>query len=390
MMILRKPLWILPLFLLASLTGCVTSHFQSEGQQRISIMSYNVENLFDTLDDPGKNDETYLPIGKKKDPKIQEKCNKITFARYRKQCLNLNWSKSTLNKKMQRLADVILQVNNGYGPDILVLQEVENKRVLELLRKRYLKKAQYKEAILIEGPDKRGIDVGIFSRLIPSKIPRLHHVKWKKGSARNGEDPKPSRGILEANFILPDNTPLNIYGVHFPSQYNPYSVRKQAIAKLNALAKSKPAHHVTIAAGDFNVSSEENKAKQVYSKTLSPQWLISHYLGCKKCSGTYYYRKNNTWSFFDLILFSKNLSPNTTSSNQSSILPSSWRVDVSSIRTPKDSLFQVSRFLTPAYFKEGRAPRGVSDHWPIYVEILLRNPNTIISKPVNPPVGTTH
>ena len=28
----------------------------------ITVMSYNVENLFDSLDDPGKDDKAYLPI----------------------------------------------------------------------------------------------------------------------------------------------------------------------------------------------------------------------------------------------------------------------------------------------------------------------------------------
>ena len=365
---------ILTFFLSAlTLTGC-SSLSLKENKNKVSIMSYNVENLFDNQDDVGKNDETYFPLSvKKASPKIQKMCREIKVFTYRKQCLEMDWSDAVLDKKMERLADVVLQVNGGFGPDILILQEVENKRILEIFRKKYLKKAQYKEAVLLEGPDQRGIDVGILTRLPLHTQPKLHLVPWKKGTGRDGTDPRPSRGILEANFLLSDRTPLNVFGVHFPSQYNPYSLRRQALAELKRLVQRKPSHHINIAGGDFNIGLKEHQKYQVYSKILPKDWLVSHNIGCKKCKGTYYYHRGREWYFLDVFLFSKNLSPGKSSLKGKTML-SPWQVNPSSIRVVRGSLFQVNRFLTPARFEGGKGPRGVSDHWPIYAEIELRHP----------------
>ena len=53
----------------------------------ISIMTFNVENLFDATHDAGKNDETYLPASEKKNSAHIEKCKKISVRRWRDQCL---------------------------------------------------------------------------------------------------------------------------------------------------------------------------------------------------------------------------------------------------------------------------------------------------------------
>ncbi|MCH2100039.1 MAG: hypothetical protein MK142_16780, partial [Pseudomonadales bacterium] len=40
----------------------------------IRIMTFNVENLFDTTHDEGKNDETYLPLSVKQSDAHRAKC----------------------------------------------------------------------------------------------------------------------------------------------------------------------------------------------------------------------------------------------------------------------------------------------------------------------------
>ena len=40
----------------------------------ITVMSYNVENLFDSLDDPGKDDKAYLPYSLKQSEDHIEAC----------------------------------------------------------------------------------------------------------------------------------------------------------------------------------------------------------------------------------------------------------------------------------------------------------------------------
>ena len=93
-------------------------------------MAYNLENLFDEVND-GIRNETIIA------PKI-------------------------LSSKLVQISKGILQIQNK-GPDILIVSEVENLRVLKKLNEQ-LKTAKYQTVELLDGDDERGIDVGIMSR----------------------------------------------------------------------------------------------------------------------------------------------------------------------------------------------------------------------------------
>ena len=140
----------------------------------ITLMTFNVENLFDTQDDPGKDDHTYLPVTAKQSDEHKEKCAAISVPRWRDQCLNWDWNDDILERKLTVLATAILQVNDGRGPDVLALQEIENIAILERLRTEYLQDAEYGPSILIDGTDNRGIDVAFLSRLPLHGEARLH------------------------------------------------------------------------------------------------------------------------------------------------------------------------------------------------------------------------
>lgn len=187
-------------------------------RDRLTIMTYNVENLFDTRDDPGRKDETFLPILNKENPAHKARCAEIKRRSRRQACLSWDWSEKTLRIKMSRLAGVILQVNQGRGPDILVLQEVENRAVLEQLREEFLGPAEYRPSILIEGGDIRGIDQAILSRLDPVGSPRLHQIPFSGMTARQRSA---QRGVLEAVYRLPGEGTLSVFAVHLPAPYHP-------------------------------------------------------------------------------------------------------------------------------------------------------------------------
>ena len=85
-------------------------------KRTISLMTYNLENLFDTLHDEGKEDYTFLPlIRKERDPVIRSFCYKIPNPKYRSECFNLDWSAPVLLNKIRNLARIIKQSNNGRG-----------------------------------------------------------------------------------------------------------------------------------------------------------------------------------------------------------------------------------------------------------------------------------
>ncbi|MCB0366471.1 MAG: endonuclease/exonuclease/phosphatase family protein [Bdellovibrionaceae bacterium] len=346
------------LLLLLTLAGCATTnHKAHKGQEPgvVSVMAYNVENLFDTVHDPNRNDWAYLPLDfKKKSSEHRQACEE-QGTRYLQSCLNMDWSNEILERKMQRLADVILQVNDGRGPDILMMEEVENERVLKRLRDGYLKKANYQTLVLIEGPDKRGIDVALMSRLPQAEPAQLHVIPFKGKSEKDQEWMEKSRGILQTNLRLPDGETLTIFGVHFPSPSNPQYWREQAIDHLIKLKNKLPAGRMYMAGGDFNIAAEEEAKAGQYRTRLAKDFQISHLIGCKGCRGTNYYHTKRSWSFLDALVFSKEMSQSGSAG---------WYIEPDSIYIPTESKYQVNRWLSPARF-ESHGPVGVSDHWPI-------------------------
>lgn len=352
----KQTFFLITVVVITSLTGCVSKEHEPHSKA-ITVMTYNVENLFDTMDDPGKEDETYLPIEMKKSARHRAKCAGLARAWWRQQCLEEDWSESKIKRKLKRLADVILQVKKGQGPDILILQEVENFNILERLRQNHLAQHGFKHAILIEGPDKRGIDVAMLSKLELDGSPQLHPVDLSDDSSASDKKKKvrPTRGILQSTFQLPGGEKLYVLGVHFPSQGSPTEARLKALATLTKVRSQLPKEAYVIAGGDFNITAKEDGQKALF-KTIEDQWVVSHQVGCEDCQGTHSYR--GSWSFLDVLLFSKNF------------LSEKWVVDKKSIRIPNKSLYQKNHFGGPARFNGGMSQVGVSDHWPLAVDIV--------------------
>jgi predicted extracellular nuclease len=109
-------------------------------RREYTVVSYNVENLFDTVDDPKIPDEEFLPESEKK------------------------WDIERYQKKLNDIAKVISEVNPKEMPEIVGLVEIENQTVLEdLLQTEKLKDQGY-AIIHEESPDYRGIDVALIYR----------------------------------------------------------------------------------------------------------------------------------------------------------------------------------------------------------------------------------
>lgn len=318
----------------------------------VTIMTFNVENLFDTRDDPGKDDATYLPLAQKQNNEHRAACELIEVARWREQCLNWDWSEEVLERKLRAVADAILHYDGGRGPDIVVLQEVENLGVLERLRREYLSAAGYNPGILIEGDDLRGIDVAFLSRLPLAREPVLHKLRFPGFAAQRVAD---TRGILEATFRLPDGNLLTGFAVHFPAPFHPREMRLQAFAQLEALRTRLPADRYVFAAGDFNTTAAEDAEHAVF-KTLSGEgWVVAHRAGCGGCRGTHYYGPADSWSFLDTILFAP---PRDGAAR--------WRV--TDVRLANGYAAHVTTAGTPARFQLPEAT-GVSDHWPLALRL---------------------
>ena len=118
---------------------------------------YNLENLFDTEDDPRTNDQDFLPDSYKQ------------------------WDQARYRTKLRNLASVITEIGGPNGPDVLGVIEMENKRVLEELVAEPLLADRHYQIVHFESPDPRGIDVALLykperftvttSRVVPLPLP---------------------------------------------------------------------------------------------------------------------------------------------------------------------------------------------------------------------------
>ena len=309
--------------------------------EQISIMSYNLNNLFDSKDDAGKDDKAYLPIELKNNDDHIVGCLQVNNSKWRNECLFLDWSEDVVQKKISNISDLLASMGESQ-PDIIAIQEIENLNVLRMLFSK-IEALGYTDFALIEGEDYRGIDNAIISKY-PIYGARNFKIRFS-----DSVEVTSSRPIFEVKLGL-DNEIIRVYVVHFPAPYNSPNSRIDALNNLYAIVNSH--NDKWIALGDFNITSQEEKDLGIYSQ-LNNDWYVSHLDGCKKCKGTFFYSQDGTWSFLDAIVFPKNKKMSLESSY---ILGNEINVDTNSGK-PRD--FGI---LTG---------KGISDHLPVIAEIKI-------------------
>ena len=159
---------------------------------RYFLAWWNLENLFDIENAEGRSDKLNRTIS-----------NELK-----------GWTSPVLHQKLANLASIINQMNDGQGPDLLGVCEVENKRVIELLLSSLsLKKRRYK-VIHQDMKDERGIDIAfIYDDKVfgLDKKPNLFSVEIMKRHA--------TRNILQVNFkTRKKGNRVVLIGNHWPSR----------------------------------------------------------------------------------------------------------------------------------------------------------------------------
>jgi len=307
----------------------------------LSVMSYNLENFFDTYDDPGKDDKAYLPLSAKQDQSHIDACNKIRVSKWKNECLYLDWSDENKNKKLNNIVATIRSLDTT--PDVIAFQEIENINALKDIFYK-LKDEGYIDYVLIEGNDYRGIDNAYLSKY------KIQKTKQHKIIFSPEFSTKDTRPILEAVIDF-NGKPIHFYNVHFPAPYNPIGMRKDAF---NTLKKITSSHsNAVIALGDFNVTSFEADNNKTFT-SLDKDWDISHIAGCSNCSGSHYYRRDDNWSFLDVIIIKEN--------RGISFKNESINVLKTNINTNKEG--------KPLSFNMNNG-EGVSDHLPVIATISI-------------------
>ena len=134
------------LFMLGMTTACA----EEKKYSLYGIGFYNLENLFDTVHDVGKNDYQYLPDGQNR------------------------WNGLKYNHKLRNMARVLAEMGTDKTPQgcaVIGVSEVENAQCLtDLCNQEPLKKRGIRFCH-VEGPDKRGVDCALLYN------PRLFEVR---------------------------------------------------------------------------------------------------------------------------------------------------------------------------------------------------------------------
>lgn len=255
----------------------------------VSIAFYNVENLFDTHDDPQKNDNWYLPTSE------------------------IKWTSEKYNSKLEKLAEVISQINDGSAPDFIGLCEVENKSVVEdLIKESKLLSANYK-IVHYESPDERGIDVAFLYNKEIFRVTDSRNIEVDLGSF----DDK-TRDILYVEGKLGSGEKLHFLVNHWSSRGEGLrkSEPKRIIAaktllkaKNEIIAKDPNANIIIM--GDFNdepfnSSIEVALGAKFDQSDVKQGDLYNPWADLKKKGkGSYRYKKN--WNMLDQIIISRHL-----------------------------------------------------------------------------------
>lgn len=332
----------------------ISYSFQSFSQEKsyrvVCVGFYNVENLFDTLDTPGKVDEYFTPEGSN------------------------GWSQTRYNEKLERIAGVIAEIGTEKTPDglaILGLCEVENRQVVEdLITEPALKDRNY-QIIHVESPDERGIDVALIYQpqyFSPNNTLSVPLILIDESGERNY-----TRDQLVVSGEL-DGEAVNIIVNHWPSRSGgeqrsrPF---RNAAANLcrqivDSLMITSP-QAKTIVMGDLNDDPTNESCKIIMRGRRKPEQVSRKdfynpmFELYKKGFGTLAYR--DSWSLFDQIMLSQNFLRGRTNG---------FFYFQTGIYNPK-YLQQKSGAFKGYPYRTYVGPNymgGYSDHFPVYVYLL--------------------
>lgn len=315
----------------------------------ITIMFYNVENLFDTVEDPITADNEFLPAGERR------------------------WTNARFRQKLTNIARVFNNTGFWEPPSVIGLCEVENRYVLEeLVNHPAIKKWNY-QIIHKDSPDSRGIDVAALYR--PDQFVPLSY-RYFPPVDPEGDTPD-TREILYLSGILAGLDTLHLYFNHWPSRYGGLMetrhTRERAAARLrhefDRLQEIFREPRVVIM-GDFNDQPVDRSlhdvlmAQTVHGNepgllyNLSQQWA-------ENGKGTLKYQ--GFWNTFDQIIVSGVL----------------FNPDAPLFCLPADALIVEAKFLflpderytgqkLNRTYEGFRYTGGYSDHLPVLLKLRNR------------------
>ena len=339
------------LLLAALLVVAFTANAQEKKFLAYGIGFYNLENLFDTTHDEGKNDNEFLPSGS-----------------YR---WNNKKYKNKLGNMSRALADMGTDRLPQIGCAVIGVSEVENAHCLtDLCNQKPLKSRNF-QFVHIEGPDKRGVDCALLYNPALFTVTDSHLYPYVYEKQEDIDKDRQTRGFLTVKGILGGEHVAFIV-VHLPSRFAGSEYRelgaRQAKAIIDRLLAEDPGCKVMIM-GDMNDDpinksmTEGLRAKanieEVGENDMYNPW---YNILVKEGKGTLMY--NGSWNLFDQIILSPNLLNRNGVNDYSSLKLFSHQVFRRDYLIQQEGKYKGSPKRTHA---GGVWLRGFSDHLPVVV-----------------------
>jgi predicted extracellular nuclease len=294
-----------------------------------TIMAYNVENLFDTVHDEGRNDWTFTPGTP--DQKEGECHHSGARGGFLKECIYTNWTQAHLNTKLNQIANAVLKTNNNNLPDILALTEVEEGQGQVI--KQLANRLGYSHYFIVSTRDERGISNAVLYNQNNAKFGHAQDISFDLIAHPSSE--LKTRNILVMHFGLTDsktgdNVPFTLMVNHWPSQGKRTIERSkiaEAMMKRMEQLKQQNKDMRFIAVGDFNTLASEspnpistyllaNNCPGACANLVDLYQNLPEELKATYPRGTHYYARDQSWSMLDHILVSQNLINNGSSDNR--------------------------------------------------------------------------
>ena len=312
-------------------------------KRNLTVVFYNVENLFDTKNDLGDRDGEFTPAGANK------------------------WTEERYSKKLEDISKVLSSVNKNELPEIIGLCETENRKVLDdLVKTKQLKNGDY-EIEQFESPDYRGIDCALLYRPDEFKVLQSTpvHVTF-------ADDPEyTTRDILYVKGETRNREEFHIFVNHWPSriggqeQTEPkrIAVAQLLKSKIDSMQKVNPAANI-IVMGDMNDEPSDKSLKEVLAAknpdSGNAAFVNLMYPIHANKKGSYNYR--GTWNMLDNIIVSAGLLDNKgfqCIERHGYVFHEKWM----EYEDKKNGMTPNRTYGGPNYYG------GVSDHFPVFIQL---------------------
>ncbi|WP_228236767.1 endonuclease [Allomuricauda sp. M10] len=305
-------------------------------KNKYTVAFYNLENFFDTTDDPYSLDDDFTPKGFKR------------------------WTESRFWNKVGKISRAIASIglDDSPIPPVLVgIAEVENKSVIKaLLQSKNLKGIPY-DFVHFDSPDERGIDTALIYNKEHFQV--LHAETLPLIVANTNGDRDLTRDILYIHGKLHEEE-VHVFVNHWPSrregaEITSYKRVKAAETILQRLEKMDEEFPNCIVMGDFN---DDPNSESIQTLMNSKRFINPMKSLLSPISGSANYK--GEWNLFDQILVSHsflNYEPDTHGFVKAAVFAprflSEWR-----------GKYKGNPFRT---FGGGDYLGGYSDHFPVYV-----------------------